>query len=112
VETSITDTTYLLHFDTLDHYLIQCEELFCDIYIPTAFTPDGDGLNDTWKPRTEEECWGTWEVRVYNAWGQLVFFSYDIHEAWHGAASGIYTYSIYAHGFEQVTLSGHILCLK
>ena len=112
VETSIIDTTYLLHFETLDHYLIQCEELFCDIYIPTAFTPDGDGLNDTWKPRTEEECWGTWEVRVYNAWGQLVFFSYDIHEAWHGAASGIYTYSIYAHGFEQVTLSGHILCLK
>lgn len=52
------------------------------IYVPTAFTPNNDGRNDLFR------AYGTnvfdFELLIYNRWGELIFESNDITEAWNG----------------------------
>lgn len=55
-------------------------------YFPTAFTPNGDGLNEVFKPATFYE--GPYDIRIYDRWGQLVFQSNDPKEAWDGSVFG------------------------
>lgn len=108
-------------WDTIQHHVVEyldCEtqeECYrCDIYVPNAFTPNDDGINDSWKWKTDTSCWGTWEVSVFNRWGMLVWHTYNIHEPWtgDGAAEGVYTYTIYAHSLTGHILTGHITLLR
>jgi gliding motility-associated-like protein len=48
---------------------------FCDIEIPTAFTPDGDGKNDAWVLENIDIVFPENIVRIYNRWGSLIFES-------------------------------------
>jgi gliding motility-associated-like protein len=64
--------------------------------VPNAFSPNGDGIND----RISVEGYGiskmTWSI--YNRWGQLIFRSASINNAWDGHYKGalqpqdVYTY--------------------
>lgn len=45
----------------------------CDIIIPTAFTPNGDGANDNWQIVDLDELYPNNAVRIYNRWGNLLF---------------------------------------
>jgi len=59
-----------------------------DIFVPTAFTPNGDRLNDRLTPIpvgiSEFEFF-----RVYNRWGQLVFSTDRSGQGWNGVFRGI-----------------------
>ena len=55
------------------------------IFIPNAFTPDGDGLNDIFK--AQGEFIAEFEIRIFDRWGQLVYHSTDITEGWDGEAA-------------------------
>lgn len=58
----------------------------CEIYIPTAFTPSFDQLNEVFKP---EGCAPLYyHLLVYNRWGQQVFESYDFNQGWDGKFKG------------------------
>jgi gliding motility-associated-like protein len=58
-----------------------------DIFVPTAFTPNGDGLNDLLVPIpagiSEFEYF-----RVYNRYGQLVFSTTEVGKGWNGRIAG------------------------
>ena len=43
----------------------------CDVYFPNAFSPNGDGINDTWTPQVSCRLI-SYEMSVYNRWGELV----------------------------------------
>ena len=45
------------------------------VIIPTAFTPDGDGINDFWEILYLDELYPENKVLVYNRWGNLVYES-------------------------------------
>lgn len=68
------------------------------IYVPTAFTPNGDGLNDTLELFGLPTEIAT--TNIYNRWGQLVFTSEKPSPGWDGtingslAAGGTYLYEI------------------
>lgn len=54
-----------------------------EIFIPNAFTPDGDGLNDVFKAKGAFVK--LFEMQVFDRWGNLVFQSTDINEGWNGS---------------------------
>lgn len=64
----------------LDHCLIE---------VPTAFTPNDDGLNDFFQPHNALKALN-YEFRVFNRWGQLVFQSRNWREKWDGRINGAY----------------------
>lgn len=56
----------------------------CEAYafIPNAFTPDQDGINEAWVPVLYNAK--SYEVYIYNRWGDLIFHSKDPNENWLG----------------------------
>jgi gliding motility-associated-like protein len=58
-----------------------------DIFVPSGFSPNGDGRNDVLKPI----CVGISKLnyfRIYNRWGQLVFSTSEMGKGWDGLISG------------------------
>ncbi|WPQ61168.1 gliding motility-associated C-terminal domain-containing protein [Chitinophaga sancti] len=54
---------------------------------PNAFTPNGDGNNDTFKPHVNGPMYD-YDLRVFNRWGQVVFLSKDQTKGWDGRFQG------------------------
>jgi len=70
------------------------------VNFPTAFSPNGDGENDEFGPVTA--CPLTeYSFRLFNSWGELVFYSKDQNIFWDGtlkgkkAPDGAYTYKVF-----------------
>lgn len=62
-----------------------------NVQVPTAFSPNDDGLNDGFKPVvTSNDCCQiqAYSFRVYNLWGELLFQSNDRSKAWDGKQLG------------------------
>ena len=59
----------------------------CYIAVPSAFTPNGDGLNDYLYPLNAFKA-DNLQFRVYNRFGQLVFESNDWTKKWDGTVNG------------------------
>ena len=53
----------------------------CDIFIPNAFSPNDDGLNDIFKPSGNVTLQS---MQIYNRWGELVYESSDGAFGWDG----------------------------
>jgi gliding motility-associated-like protein len=53
------------------------------IYAPNTFTPDGDAFNNTFLPIVYLPV-ERWELQIFNRWGELVFETDDVDEAWDG----------------------------
>ena len=60
---------------------------FCTTDIPTAFTPNNDGLNDNFGPHNALKA-DNYQFRIYNRWGQLIFESKDWKKRWDGKFNG------------------------
>jgi gliding motility-associated-like protein len=64
-------------------------ELVRKLFIPSGFTPNGDGTNDTWH-FGHTEYYPNIVVQVFDRWGQRVFYSrgYDRAKEWDGTYNG------------------------
>jgi gliding motility-associated-like protein len=60
----------------------------CYLAVPTAFTPNGDGLNDHLAPLNAVKAINL-EFRIYNRWGQLLYASKDWKQGWDGKFKGL-----------------------
>lgn len=84
------------------------------IYVPNAFTPNGDGVNDYFST----PWFGVREfhIMLYDRWGMLIYESYDPNFEWGGiykdrdVQEGVYTYVIEAKGHigEKVKRAGTV----
>jgi gliding motility-associated-like protein len=61
-------------------------EIGPDIYIPTAFTPNGDGLNDEFK--VYGDGIQTMHLMVFDRWGGLIWQGQDVDQGWNGYTLG------------------------
>lgn len=83
-------------------YEIDVTERYPKIFIPNAFSPNGDTENDEFKPVAE--CESNYYMQLFNRWGTVVFSTEDINEGWDGsyeneeAPAGIYSYLIFYAG--------------
>ncbi|MEX1188820.1 MAG: PKD domain-containing protein, partial [Bacteroidia bacterium] len=54
------------------------------IYIPNSFSPNDDGTNDFFRPYGEGLS--SFEIKIWNRWGQQIYASFDIENGWDGKA--------------------------
>ena len=75
------------------------------IEFPNVFTPNGDGVNDEFRPSFESIK--SYNIVIYNRWGTKVYSSSDISTGWNGkignrdAAEGVYYYMSESHGYRK-----------
>jgi gliding motility-associated-like protein len=65
--------------------LRQCELL---IYMPNIFTPNGDGINDVFQARYNPDVAITYQMYVFNKWGEEIFNTNDVTKGWDGTYKG------------------------
>jgi gliding motility-associated-like protein len=94
-QSTYTATTAGIYYVTVSNYCgtktdsIQVFEK-CDfpVYMPSAFTPNNDGLNDVFRvPPTNNNQ--LIRLTIYNRWGQLVFSTTDITKGWDGNVNNV-----------------------
>lgn len=56
------------------------------IYVPNAFTPNGDGLNDIFQPKGFGVI--EYELNIFDRWGEKVFSTKKFEEGWNGTFQG------------------------
>ncbi|MEO8415591.1 MAG: gliding motility-associated C-terminal domain-containing protein [Ginsengibacter sp.] len=83
---------YTLHVTSNKDCGIATDSVFVKVYhqlyIPNAFTPNGDGKNDTWFIETLQAYPGA-EVKVFNRYGQVVFDNHGKNISWDGKYKGV-----------------------
>ncbi|PZR23893.1 MAG: hypothetical protein DI535_23105 [Citrobacter freundii] len=85
------DTTYVLKVVSND----GCGEatdtmkvfVYKDVFIPNTFTPNGDGINDTWYIPALS-AYPNFELFVYDRWGHLVWQAKKSNVHWDGRSKG------------------------
>jgi gliding motility-associated-like protein len=50
---------------------ITIDDNGCRMIFPSAFSPNGDGINDFWKPAGQVISWD--ELVIYNRWGEVIY---------------------------------------
>lgn len=80
---------------------ITVKDCDCTLGFPTAFSPNGDGLNDVFVPKIVQGCHlSNYKFKVYNRYGQLVFSTNQAGMGWDGfqvnraAEAGSYYYIV------------------
>ena len=60
-----------------------------EVFVPTAFTPNGDGLNDYFGPLGKVP--DDFSMQIFNRYGEMVFKSSSMNSRWNGIYKGCCT---------------------
>lgn len=58
------------------------------IFMPNVFTPNHDGVNDIFLPIYNPDIPFTFQMQIFNKWGELLFTTNDVAEGWNGIYKG------------------------
>ena len=82
------------------------------LYVPNAFTPDNDGVNDSFQPMGSGFEGDLYHFSVFNRWGEVVFQTDDPDLPWigqnnqrfgtHFVPDGVYGWRVEAQGFHEL----------
>lgn len=106
--------------DTMSR-IIDVEPLVT-LHMPNAFTPNNDGLNDSFKGKGETNGINDYTLKIWNRWGALIFETQDPNEGWNGEMNndgtlvqqGVYVYTLTYKGprGENKEQKGHITLIR
>ncbi|HLP12600.1 MAG TPA: PKD domain-containing protein [Flavobacteriales bacterium] len=105
--------------DTACHDVVIGGEFL--LYVPNAFTSDGDGVNDVFHPVLQGEVENTYELFIFNRWGTLIFYSNNKAIGWNGlhndmmSKEDVYVWKIRVKSSldgENKVFMGHVTLLK
>ncbi len=91
------------------------------IYVPNAFTPSADGINDIFLPNVLGDEPETYELMIFNRWGALIFYSNNKNIGWDGThnsekcKSDVYVWKVKVKSsldHERKEFIGHISLLR
>jgi gliding motility-associated-like protein len=78
------------------------------IYVPNTFTPNGDGMNDTFMAQgmnfVEYEMW------IFDRWGELLYFTNHLNKPWNGSRDnlgGVLKSDVYVYRIRVRDVSGN-----
>lgn len=60
---------------------------YYSIYVPNAFTPNEDGINDYFFPVMQHVLEEGYALQIFDRWGNLIYETEDIHASWNGKAN-------------------------
>lgn len=88
-DTGVFKVTLMIHddqgcMDSVSHEVLIISPI--TLFIPNAFTPNADGLNDQWL--TYGMHISDFEIYIFNRWGGEVFHSVDMSNGWNGTQDG------------------------
>lgn len=108
-----TDMSLDLEGVSYERVVALFKEVDFRIFIPNAFTPDNDGVNDSFLPLGQGYEAYEYEFMVFNRWGDIVFRSTDPNEPWigqnnqiggdHYVEDGVYMFSVTALGYHELS---------
>ncbi len=109
--------------DRNDTIILRMEERFNMVYIPSAFSPNGDGVNETIGVQGPEIAKEDFEWVIYSRMGDMVFRTNDIDRVWNGSMMnngfycppGVYSYYLkYKNAIttDNETKSGSIMLIR
>lgn len=84
-----------------EDFIVRIEKdlCFCNVYLPNAFTPNADFVNDYFFAKSS--CsFSYFDLKIYNRWGEMVFQALDPFTSWDGtfngedAPTGVYLYTL------------------
>lgn len=112
---TVTDLNGCTASDTIVVYVIPDDAY---IYVPNAFSPNGDGIND--KLEYFAKNIQSIDFKIYNRWGQLLYQSNVPGDFWNGTYKrlpqdiGVYVYVVQAvsKGGKSISLSGNFTLLR
>ncbi|MEI7597108.1 MAG: PKD domain-containing protein [Bacteroidota bacterium] len=93
-------------------------------YIPNAFSPNGDGINELFGPEGENISYDDYQMFILNRWGNVLFSTNDFNEKWNGtknnkgklkdAIEDVYVYKIQVRGDKDVIKEyvGNVVLIK
>jgi gliding motility-associated-like protein len=84
-------------------------------FIPNAFSPNGNGVNETFGPKGRYFDDKTFKMQIFSRWGELVFETEDFFEQWDGRNKNggkMQPIGVYAWVIEVVDLQGNIKTFK
>jgi gliding motility-associated-like protein len=102
--------------DTVEYTVFVKDSM--TLYVPNAFTPNGDGINDIFKP--SGTLVKTFNMLIFDRWGELIFETESFGRGWDGFYKGqkvqndVYVWKIYATDFYDIEhiLIGHVTVVR
>lgn len=103
--------------------LVSINDMF-NVFVPNAFTPNGDGINDVFYVQGTDLDPDRYEIWIFSRWGEVVFNSKDINKVWTGGygesgeyflPDGVYNWRIVAHSLattERKEVQGTVTLLR
>ena len=117
-------TTYVVHGMSLYGCLDSAEvtihlDYDGDVFIPMAFSPNNDGLNDNFRLSNMKHHTLV-EMRVFDRWGKEVFHTNSAEKGWDGSLNGtpqdigVYNYQVIVANpdGQQKTISGNVTLIR
>ena len=97
---------------------LMCYTFDPNLFIPNAFTPNGDGINDRFQ--INGAFVRRFELNIFDRWGRLVFQAQAMGDSWDGtikgrlAPEGVYAFKLSAEGFDgkKFERSGSITLIR
>lgn len=86
------------------------------LYIPNAFTPNGDGMNDQFGVKGEGIR--DFQIYVYDRWGEVIFESNNPSKQWDGSykgqpvQEGTYVYQVFSNGSGKRSRTGSVTLVR
>lgn len=91
------------------------------VYVPNAFTPDGDAVNAVFLPIIRDDAPRDHDLRIFDRWGREVFHSTDPTKGWDGRIDGaeaktdVYVWKLRSrNGVDRIMCeyTGHVTLLR
>ena len=116
--TSAALSASFLTTDTIVAFLRPQDHTY---FVPNAFSPNADGINDVFLPLGQVILASSYDLRVFDRWGQEVYQSGSVENGWDGtiggrpANEGVYVYRAMVQdgiSMERFELMGHVTLIR
>jgi gliding motility-associated-like protein len=72
------------------NFTVKKKDCYCNIFLPNVFSPNGDNVNDVFKPNFAcvDAKLSNYVFKIYGRWGNPIFESHDMSAGWDGTFKG------------------------